>query len=249
MRLVLARAMDKLETAQMRGIPSNTAFLSPVQRTAVEQLIQAMGNPRHIFDGGCQDPERSICVFLPDWLDEDSWPMEDSPLTALLLTAPEPAELSHRDWLGSILGLGLNREKIGDLLVSGHQCQAIVLSETAGIIISQMERVGRWPVKCSPMSLDDLVQPERKTKIIRDSLASLRLDVVAASAFSLSRGKATSLISSGNISLNHVVCSKPDRQISQSDVISCRGRGKCIVNAISGKTKKGRIKVELERYL
>lgn len=248
-RLILARALDKLETAERRGVPAHTPFLSPAQRVAVEGLINAAGHPRHLFTGGYEGAERTICVFLPDWLEEEDWPAGDHPLAALQLSAPAGAKLTHRDWLGSILGLGLTREKLGDLLVSDNQCQVIVLAETADIVRSQLDKAGRYPVKAAPLALEELTVPERTVKLIRDTFATLRLDAVAASAFSLPRSKAAALITSGRVSLNHVECTKPDRLVSEGDIITCRGSGKCVVKSINGQSKKGRIMAELERYV
>ena len=248
-RLILARALDKLELADRRGVPAHTQFLSPAQRVAVEGLINASGHPRHLFTGGYPDAERTICVFLPDWMEEEDWPSGEHPLAALQFHASAGAKLSHRDWLGSIMGLGLTREKIGDLLVEENRCQILVLAETMPIVRSQLEKVGRYPVSGVDIPLEDLTPPERTVKLIRDTFATLRLDAVTASAFSLPRSKASTLIASGRVSLNHVECTKPDRQVSEGDIITCRGSGKCIVKQITGQSKKGRIMAELERYV
>ncbi len=249
LRLLLARVLDQMEAAQRRSIPAHTPFLSPAQQQAVRGLIAACGHPRHLFWGGYPQAERAVCVFLPDWLEPEDWPAGDDPLTALSLSAPAAAQLSHRDWLGSILGLGLTREKIGDLLCQGSRCQAVLLRETAGIVASQLERVGRWPVQCAPMELERLTVPERQVKLIRDTFASLRLDAVTASGFSLSRSKAASLIGSGRVTLNHLECTKPDHPVGEGDVIACRGSGKCVIKAVTGQSKKGRVMAELERYV
>lgn len=249
LRLVLARVLDKLEAARRRSIPAHTQFLSPAQRTAVEGLIHACGHPRHLFCGGYAGAERTVCVFLPDWLEEADWPAGDHPLSAVKLTAPAGAKLSHRDWLGSILGLGLTREKVGDLLAAEHTCQAVVLSETAGVLLSQMDKAGRYPVQAAPLALEELTSPERQVKHIRDTFATLRLDAVAAAAFSLPRSKAAALICAGQAAVNHTECAKPDRLVAEGDVITCRGYGKCVVARVLGQSKKGRIMAELERYL
>ena len=86
-------------------------------------------------------------------------------------------------------------------------------------------------------------------KLVRDTVATLRLDAVAASAFSLSRGKAADLISSGKVQLNYRECVKPDRPVAEGDVISCRGLGKCAVKEAGKLSKKGRIMIVLERYV
>lgn len=248
-RLILARTLDKLDMAQRRGVPAHTAFLSPAQRAAVEGLINVSGHPRHLFAGGYGDAERTVCVFLPDWMEAEDWPSGEHPLAALQFSAPNGAKLTHRDWLGSIMGLGLTREKIGDLLVEDNRCQIILLAETGHIVLSQLDKVGRYPVSGAAISLEELTPPPRTVKTIRDTFATLRLDAVTASAFSLPRSKAAALISSGRVSLNHVECTKPDRQVGQGDIITCRGSGKCTVKQINGQSKKGRIMAELERYI
>ena len=97
--------------------------------------------------------------------------------------------------------------------------------------------------------LDRLEPPAVETRTIRDTVSSLRLDAVAASGFSLSRGKAADLIASGRVQLNHRECVKPDHAVAQGDVLSCRGLGKCVLTEVGGPSKKGRILIVLERYV
>lgn len=249
-RLLLARTMDKLELAGRRNIPAHTAFLSPRERAAVETLISAAGHPPHLFYGGFEGAERTICVFLPDWQEpEDYLAGEDCPLTALRCTFPQDAGLTHRDFLGGILGLGLDREKLGDLLVSPGVCDILLLKEIEDFLLLHLESAGRTRLKVAPVALSELTPPKVEVKLIRDTVATLRLDAVAASAFSLPRSRAADLISSGRVQLNHRECTKPDRTVAQGDAISCRGMGKAVVKTAGGLSKKGRIMIELERYL
>ena len=117
-RLLLARTLDKLELAQNRAVPSHTGFLSPHERAAVEGLLRACGYPRHLFSGGFTDAERTVCAFLPDWLEGADWLAGAgyNPIRAVRCSWTG-GKLTHRDFLGSILGLGLGREEVGDLLV------------------------------------------------------------------------------------------------------------------------------------
>ena len=249
-RLVLARVLDKLELTRNRGVPAHTFFLSLAEWAAVERLIAASGHPRHLFWGGYDGAERTVCAFLPDWLEEEDWrDGADCPLRALRVSAPADAKLTHRDFLGSILGLGITREKVGDLLVGEGACQALVLEEAEKVLLTQLDQVGRHRVKVTPMALNELVPPVLQVKTIRDTVATLRLDAVAASAFSLSRGKAADLISSGKVQLNYRECVKPDRAVVQGDVITCRGLGKCVLKEVSGPSKKGRTMIVIERYV
>ena len=247
-RLLLARALDKLELARDRGAPAHTGFLSPHERALIETgLIPAVGYPRHLFFGGFPEAERTICAFLPDWQEEDTW-LAGCPLRALRCTW-SGAALTHRDFLGAILGLGLDREKVGDLLVGEGSCDVLVLEDVADFLLFHLDQAGRAHLKVSAIPLEEVNAPEVRVKAVRDTVSSLRLDAVAASGFSLARGKAAGLIASGKVQLNHQECLKPDRAVAQGDTISCRGLGKCVVKEVGGPSKKGRIMIELERYV
>ncbi len=247
-RLLLARALDKLELARSRGVPSHTSFLSPAERGAVESLLAAAGHPRHIFFGGFEGAERTLCAFLPDWLEEGDWHAGDCPISALRASFPAGSDLSHRDFLSSILGLGITREKVGDLLVEDGHCDILILQEIEDFLLLHLDSAGRTRLKLAPIPLDVLAPVAAEVKHIRDTVATLRLDAVAASALSVPRSRAADLISSGRIHLNHRECTKPDRAVVQGDVLTCRGLGKCVVAAVGGLSKKGRIMIELERY-
>lgn len=249
-RVLLSRVLDKLELSQNRGIPAHTPFLSPGERASVSDLLSAWGHPRHVFFGGYPDAERTVCLFLPDWQEEeDAIADPEGPLAALEASFPNGAELSHRDILGSLMGLGITREKLGDILVEGNRCQVLALRESLPILLSQWESAGRWKAKLRKISLTELTPKPPQVKTIRDTVAALRLDAVLASGFSTSRSKASQLVSAGRVSLNHRECMKSDRTVEQGDVLSCRGLGKCVVKEVLGQSKKGRIMLVLERYI
>ena len=249
-RLVLARVMDKLDQAGQRGVPAHTFFLSPAERAATERLIAACGHPRHLFWGGYEGAERAVCAFLPDWQEpEDFLSDPEGPICAVRLSFQEGAGLSHRDFLGSVLGLGITREKVGDLLVGPADCQVILLREAEHIVLSQLDQVGRQKVKAAPCPLEGLAVPEKQVKVVKDTVATLRLDAVAATGFSFSRAKMADLISSKKLTLNGRECDKPDRAVAQGDILACRGLGKCVLTQVIGTSKKGRMMIVMERYI
>lgn len=248
-RMLLARTLDKLELARTRSVPACTGFLSPGERASVEALLNAAGHPRHLFFGGYEGAERTLCAFLPDWQEEDGWVGEDCPVSALRASFPEDAALSHRDFLGSILGLGITREKVGDLLVERGRCDIIILKEIEPFLLLHLEGAGRTRLRLSPIGLAALTPKTPEVRLIRDTVATLRLDAVAATGFSLPRSKAADLISSGKLHLNRRECLKPDKAVAEGDVLTCRGLGKCVVRSAGGLSKKGRIMLELERYI
>ena len=250
-RIVLARVLDKAELARDRGVPAHTHFLSPGERAAVERMLAAWGPCRHVFFGGYEQAERTICAFLPDWQGEDDVQDEESgPLSALAATFPAEASLGHRDVLGALMGLGLTREKLGDILFPAPgRCQLVLLREAEPILLSQWEGAGRWKVSLAPIALSELQGQPPQVKVIRDTVATPRLDAVLAAGFSIPRSKAGDYIAAGRVAVNHRECLKGDRQVGQSDVLVCRGLGKCVVKEILGQSKKGRTMLVLERYI
>ena len=248
-RIVLARALDQMDRAASRSIPCATQFLSPAQRAALEPLLAASGHPRHLFHGGYEGAERTVCVFLPDWLEAEDWTAEDE-LAAIECAYPSTgAELTHRDLLGGLMGIGLTREKVGDILTGDTAAQLVCLREAAPIILSQFEQAGRYRLKLREIPLSELTPAPAQVKLIRDTVSALRLDAVLAAGFSLSRGKAAEAVAAGRVSVNHRECMKPDKPVSEGDVLTCRGLGKCVLKTVGGQSRKGRIIIEMERYL
>ncbi len=248
-RVVLARALDQLDRAGRRSIPCATQFLSPAQRAALEPLLAASGHPRHLFHGGFEGAERTICVFLPDWQDPEDWEPSDELAAIQCAYPPTGADLTHRDLLGGLMGIGLTRERVGDILAGETAAQIVCLRDAAPIILSQFDQAGRYRLKLKEISLAELAPAPAQVKLVHDTVAALRLDAVLASGFSLARGKAADAVTGGRVSLNHRECVKPDKAVEAGDVITCRGMGKCVLKSVGGQSRKGRIIIEIERYL
>ena len=192
-----------------------------------------------------------MCAFLPDWQEEDDLLSDpEGPLAALEAKFPQEAGLGHRDILGSLMGLGITREKVGDILLPGPGvCQVGALREALPILLSQWEGAGRWKVRLEAIPLDRLAPKPAQVKTIRDTVATPRLDAVLAAGFSLSRSKAAGYISAGKVAVNHRECLKSDKLVEEGDVLTCRGLGKCVVKEVPGQSKKGRTMLVLERYV
>ena len=248
-RIVLARALDQMERAANRSIPCATQFLSPAQRAALEPLLAACGHPKHLFHGGYEGAERTVCVFLPDWQEPEDWTAEDELAAIEAAYPPTGADLTHRDLLGGLMGIGLTREKVGDILVGDTAAQIVCLKEAAPIILSQFDQAGRYRLRLKEIPLSALSPAPAEVKLIHDTVSTLRLDAVLASGFSLARGKAADLVTTGRVSLNHRECLKSDKPVAEGDILTCRGLGKCVVKTVGGQSRKGRIIIESERDL
>ncbi|MBQ3090395.1 MAG: RNA-binding protein [Oscillospiraceae bacterium] len=246
-RLLLSRVWDQMETAQRRGIPQATHFLSPDEQNAVRNLLAAQGHPPHRFWGGYQEAQRQICVFLPDWMSWEDY--DQQPISALRAQWYQSDSLTHRDLLGALMGQGIKRETVGDLLVSEHSCDLLVLSEMAGYLERNLTSAGRVSLSVSPVPLGHLHIPVQAFRQIRDTVATLRLDAVAASGFSVSRAKMADYIRAGKMTVNWALTTRTDLPVREGDIISCRGLGRCRLAETGGLSRKGRINLLLERYL
>lgn len=249
-RILLAHILDQQERGETRRIPAYTSFLSPAEQAVSADLLSAAAPGQGILFGGYPEAERKVWGFLPDWLDEESWREgEDCPVAALSVSVPEMATLSHRDYLGSLMGLGLTREKIGDILLAEHGAQVITLRETLPVLLSQWDKVGRYPVTLSPIPLSELTPAAGETKRVRATVSSPRLDAVLAAGFSIPRSRAADLIRAGRVMVNHRPCEKSDKTVGEGDVLTCRGLGRCVLTSMGGVSRRGRLVLELDRYL
>lgn len=245
-RLTLGRVLDKAELTRTRNVPAHSRFLTDGEQALAAKAVAAFGSPRHVFWGGYAGAERKVCVFLPDWAEELEGELD--PLGAVELSVPAEAKLSHRDYLGAMMGLGLNREMAGDILTGEGRCQVVCLKTALPVLLEQWSEVGRYGVRVREIALTQLEPGRSDAKLRRETFQSLRFDAVAAAGFSISRAKAAALISGGRIMLNHLPCTKPDRLLEPGDSLTARGLGKCVLARVTGESRKGRIMAELERY-
>ena len=245
-RLLLSRLLDQAERCARRQIPTHSFFLSPGERAVAESVLRAFDAPRFVFRGGYEAAERTVCLFLPDWLEEED---AEAELQLLRVKCFEENALGHRDVLGSLMGLGVNREKLGDILMAPDGCDLILLPEIGDFLMNNWESAGRLRLKKTLLPMEELRVPEKEVRLIQDTVAAPRLDAVLGVGFSLSRGKAAELIAAGRVQLNYRDCLKGDKQVGEGDTISCRGLGKCRVSELGGLSKKGRLRIAVERYI
>ena len=244
-RLLLSRVWDKREQCRLRNIPAATAFLSPQEQAAATRLLNALGQREgYVFWGGYDGAERQRLLFLPDWMDGP----DDTAAAALRALCRSGATLTHRDFLGSLMGMGIVREKIGDILVGPDSADVLVLDTVAEFLAQSWESAGRVKLRVAEIDPGCVHIPEIRREERRDTVSSLRLDAVCSTGFRMARGKAAALIESGRVQLNWRECTKPDRTVSEGDTVSARGFGKFELTEVGALTKKGRIPITVQCY-
>lgn len=237
-KLLLRKINDLIYRAEKEYTVLYSAFLDPAQQTLLGKVKEFDGLLR--MTGGYDDAERRMCrVCCHEYSQDDGAPI----VLFTVRATQKDAVLSHRDVLGSLMGLGLRREMIGDILPNGNTPQFFCHASAAEFIELNLNKVGRCSVVLSRADSASLPQPEYDIKSI--NISAMRLDCITAEAFGMSRTKAAEAIRKGLVAVNWLECTEPSAEISPDDKISLRGKGKMEVGKVTGTSKKGRLFVEI----
>lgn len=145
--------------------------------------------------------------------------------------------------------LALTREKVGDILVSPQWADVLVGSSVTEHLLREWTQAGRVHLQVERIDPAELLIPAEQTKLLRDTVASLRLDSVLAAGFAVGRSAAADLIRSGKAEVNWMPCDKPDTPVRQGDVLTVRGLGKCLLEEVGGQSRKGRTAITMKRFI
>lgn len=246
-KIDLSRALDQALLAEKRNYPTYTDFLD---MRKISMLIHVLERESVAFkmEGGYPDAERALLCFYTG-----EFYYEDYPIVALEIV-PEINKftkrmLSHRDYLGSILGLGLKRNRIGDILIYEDRAIIFAHEEISEFLLIHLNQVGRTPVSIQKIEKEHLVIPEPKVKVINGTVSSMRLDAVLSKGFSMSRTLTSQYVKNNKVFVNWTNVTNPSKQIQQGDRITLRGHGKIKLEKIGVTTKKDRTLITIHRYI
>lgn len=222
-----------------------TAFLDPRQLELAETALEKHPGLTYTVYGGYPNAERnSLCIFPSEH--KGALP----PVKAVVVEWPGSEDIiGHRDLLGAVLGLGLRRDQVGDIVILEEGGAAVMVMESkAEYICSNLLQVGKMPVDCSISEPDKLPLVKESGKEIKGTVASLRLDSILSLGFGASRSKVVRLIKGGLVMVNWRPVDSPSLQLNEGDQLSLRGRGKIYISSVEGRTRKGRIHLKLKKY-
>ena len=264
-KLLLAHVEDLWARAES-GVLSHTAYLSPGEQMICRSFLQSRGgneNDSFLFYGGFAYAERRLLFCLPDYLSpcfngqESDTKMSDwllsqcedsSGIAAVLIRGSGFCSLTHRDYLGAVLGLGIDRSLIGDILVRGKHAWFICLSSAADMLVSSLSQVRRTTV-IAAASNPDIPELQPRFAPLRFNVASERLDTVVAAFAGLSRGQAEKLFSAEKVFVNGRTVTDKGARLKPGDILSVRGFGKAVYDGVEYETRKNRLWVSLRKYI
>lgn len=242
----LKRLEELTERVEKRFQEEVTDFLEPHLQLLAEPVLKRQGQA-YLYCGGHAEAERKRLVILPPYIEPDC------ALAGIVLVHLQGnmafVKADHRDFLGAILSLGIKREKFGDLYVVEDGCYVYASAEIADYLLLNCPRVKGVRMEAKVVPLADWLPPEPAVKPIMALVASMRIDTIAAHGFGLSRAKTIELIKQGKVRINHQEVTDADEVCQAGDVISFRGKGKLKIAEVAGETKKGKLRVELLKYI
>lgn len=242
-----ARVVDQADRALKTWEIEFTDFLSPPELADVQRMFARLTDVEILPWGGYPQAERQRVAIARSEL-----PLDQSQVALAAIDIAgnflfDPA--THRDFLGALLGTGLVREKVGDILVLGERgAQAIVVPELVEFLEMSLTQVRSVPVKTRRIDLSELKIREPKKKELTTVEASMRLDAVASAGFGMSRSKMADLISGGDVRVNWKETTQPSHALKSGDLVAIRGKGRLEIGEVAV-TKKDRYRVQLTRFV
>lgn len=224
-----------------------TDFLDPREQDIVRLIIGNDDELSYQFFGGADDSERKRAYLCPSYL-----VIEQSDFNLAYFSINYPAKfitLTHSDVLGSLMNIGLKREKFGDIMITQDDIQLVVASEIADFVKMNVEKIGKASIDLMPISLEQLKTPEEKWTEEGTTVSSMRLDVILSEIYNLSRAKVKPYIERGFVKVNWRVTDHVDFLVKEGDYISVRGHGRSKVLEQLGRTKKDKIRIRYARLL
>lgn len=245
-QLFRKRIQELAETAYSRDVPVHTDFLNLNEQTIFRSISGSLPPVRYEMTGGYGMAERKVVCFLPSYEEVLTEPPFEC-LKIVPVNAKFAEVLTHRDYLGAVMNLGIEREMTGDILINGQEAFLFVMKTMSDYIAGSLASIRRTAVSVTPVT-DVLDVPGPEYEEITGSLSSNRLDSVVALAGRLSRGKAAALIEGEKVSLNGQIVVSSSKPLKEGDILSVRGLGKFRFAGTGQETKKGRIMTTVWKY-
>ena len=245
--LLKKRLIELSNQAYTRDIVTFSDFLNLNELNILHTTPKDMFPSRYETFGGYDSSERQMVSFLPDALYyEYTYPMQALEISPL--NAKFAEDLTHRDFLGSLMNLGVERSKMGDILLQDNKAILFVREEISSYISENLIRIRHTMVNTKILDTSD-ISYEPHFQEIKGNVASVRLDSVLTTAFPMSRSKMTAFIEAGRVFVNGKLVTSNGYHLKENDIISVRGLGRIRFNYVISETRKGRQMISVNKYI
>ena len=252
-KLLIAKVMDRLEFVKVRNKIENTDFLNLYEQDLIDKFLKKIKFKNYYFFGGAGEAERKILIIYPEKLTEEMARKNHSKMLSVVkikLPIDLSGEYDHRRYLGAIMKLGVEREKVGDISVKQMGADIIVKNEILKFLMQNLGSLTRFSsAEIETENIENLEKIETQKVEMTEIVASLRLDNIVSNLARTSRGKAVEILEQERVFLNFKVETKPSKQVNVGDIITIRGKGRFEFKEITGNTKKGRFIIKVDKFV
>ena len=247
--LLEGRLKELSRTAFERDIPRHSDFLSLSEQAVFYDMGKDGIYVRSVLFGGYEEAERRAVFFLPDYADErEIYSKAISCIKTEPLNRKFSDELTHRDFLGALMNLGIERDKTGDIIVGEDEAYIFCMREVEELICSELVRVKHTSIRAEAVPLSECtLRP--KMRELSVNVASERADAVISAVFNLSRNVSARLIASESVFADGRLIRQGGSTLSEGARVSVKGYGKFVFEGVSGSTRKGRLYVNIKKYI
>jgi RNA-binding protein YlmH len=255
-KLLFSKLLDRLFLCQKTFQNTYSDFMDPSHAEKFMKALEGEAHEKMAAFGGAPGCERQMAGFAPEHgeLSPLSFPISQAVIS---FNGKFNSSPSHRDFLGALMGLGIDRGKVGDILIEEGKATVFLHRDICGFVVENLEKVGKTGVSCCAKEYDAEGKalweewPELRSDDARPLdavVSSLRVDSVVSAIFNIPRSKSLEKVQSGKVSVNWTISLNPAKHVSTGDMISARGLGRVRVTEILGETAKGKIRIRALKY-
>ena len=249
-KLLIARIEDKIEFCKLKNKIVNTDFLQLSEISIAKKILCERKLTNYFFFGGRENADRSILVIYPEKLTEEMARKNISNILEIVrISLPNDLSFEHREYLSGIMKLGIKREKFGDIVVREKSADIVVLKDISNYLLNGLKELTRFrKAKIECLNIFEIENVETKFEEFTIIVSSIRLDNFVSELAKCSRSKAEEIINEQRVFINSEIQDKNSKKINLGDIITIRGKGKFIFDAIDHETKNGRIVIKIKKY-
>lgn len=245
-KLLAAKSEDLFRLCDKYCSARFSDFLDGAEQAIISDEIFFPPGFNVLVYGGFDDAEKKIIGVFPEWQEPCK---SEFPIVCLKIVGGKNRILTHRDYLGTIMSLGITPSKLGDIVVSDNNAYVFLHKDIAEYVSENLHKIGNQGVSVSLIEDPSSIKVERKYQTLDLVCASERLDAVTAAAANISRSESAKLIEGGKVKLNHREIYKTSETVNEGDLLSIRGHGRFIIYAFGNETRKKRLHITLKKYI
>ena len=251
-KILISKVLDKIKFCETRNKITNTNFLDAREQNIITNLLSSIKFVNYVRYGGFDNAERACFIFYPDKFEQEFvFKNIDNILKVIHIKLPKELHNTylHKNYLSGIIKLGIEREKIGDIIVQPDGAYLLAcadIAETASNLLASLTRFSKATIEI--ITIDQLPTYKIKKEEIKIIIPSMRLDSIVSELAHTSRSKAIDFLNSERVFVNYEIATKASKLLKTGDILTIRGKGKFELCSIVGNTKSGNTILLVNKY-